>query len=97
MTPNAEIDGTMGREERGLDSNEVRRVGELTVRIDRSLCVGFADCITTAPEAFELDDEGVAIFKRPDDVPRWRLLEACAACPVDALTVLDEDDHAIIP
>lgn len=72
-------------------------MGDVVIRIDRTLCVGFADCITTAPEAFELDGDGIAVFKCPDEVPRWRLLEACAACPVDAITVLDEDGRMIIP
>lgn len=74
-----------------------RRIGDLRVRIDRTLCVGFGDCITTAPEGFELDADGIAVFTRPEEVPRWRLLEACAACPVDALTVVDEDGHQLIP
>lgn len=80
-----------------MGERETRRVGDLTVEIDRTLCVGFADCITTAPEAFELDAEGIAVFKRPEEVPRWRLLEACAACPVDALTVLDEHGRRLVP
>ena len=35
-----------------------KTIGELTVRIDRLICVGFGDCIDVSPEAFELDDEG---------------------------------------
>ena len=63
---------------------EERQVGGLRVRIDRSLCVGFGDCIEGAPEAFVLDDEGLAVFKQPDTVERARLVAACDACPVDA-------------
>lgn len=69
-----------------------RRVGNLRVRIDRLLCVGFGDCITEAPEAFRLDDEGIAEFgDDPEAVERERLLRACQACPVDALSVVDGD------
>ncbi len=33
---------------------EDRKIGSLSVRIDRTLCVGFGDCVTEAPEAFQL-------------------------------------------
>jgi ferredoxin len=75
-----------------------RRVAGLTVRIDRLLCVGFGDCIDEAPESFELDAEGVVVFReRPDVAGRERIVRACAACPVDALTVLDEGGRQIAP
>ena len=75
-----------------------RRVAGLTVRIDRLLCVGFGDCIGEAPESFELDDEGIVAFKdEPYAGERERLVRACAACPVDALTVLDEDGKQLAP
>jgi len=72
-----------------------RSVGELRVRIDRTLCVGFGDCITEAPEAFVLDESGVAVFVKPDAVER--LLRACDACPVDAITVWNETGAQIVP
>jgi ferredoxin len=77
-----------------LDEQAVRG---LRVRIDRSLCVGFGDCITEAPVAFRLDDEGVVVFVAPEQVERERLLKACDACPVDALTVFDEEGRQIVP
>jgi ferredoxin len=74
-----------------------RQVGGLKVRIDRELCVGFGDCVTGAPEAFELDAKGLAVFKQPEAVPRERLLAACEACPVDAITVWDETGAQLVP
>jgi ferredoxin len=76
---------------------EERVVHSLRVRIDRTLCVGFGDCITEAPEAFVLDDAGVAVFVNPDVVERERLLRACDACPVDAITVWDASGAQIVP
>ncbi|MFQ5688927.1 MAG: ferredoxin [Gemmatimonadota bacterium] len=73
------------------------RVHGLTLRIDRDLCVGFADCCTVAPEAFDLDEEGIAVFRGSGEVPRARLLEACAACPVDAITVSDGAGVLLVP
>jgi ferredoxin len=76
---------------------EERVAHSLRVRIDRTLCVGFGDCITEAPEAFVLDDAGVAVFVNPAAVERERLLRACDACPVDAITVWDESGAQIVP
>ena len=49
------------------------------------------------PEAFELDEEGVAVFTRPETVEPERLLAACRACPVDALVVLDAHGRQVVP
>lgn len=74
-----------------------RTVGGLQICIDRQLCVGFGDCVSAAPQAFALDDEGVAAFVEPEEVARDRLLRACAACPVDAITVWDGAGQQIVP
>jgi ferredoxin len=76
---------------------EERLVGGLTVRIDRTLCVGFGDCIDVMPEMFELDDDGVAIFRETSVSDPDRLLAACRACPVDALTVHDSSGRQLAP
>ncbi len=76
---------------------EERVVGPLRVRIDQTLCVGFGDCLAEAPEAFRLNEEGVAIFTRPETVAQQRLLHACEACPVDALTVWDGQGNQLVP
>jgi len=74
-----------------------RIVAGLRVRIDRDLCVGFVDCMKEAPEGFRLDDDGIAVFVEPDTVERDRLLRACDACPVDAITVWDEAGTQLVP
>jgi ferredoxin len=75
-----------------------RRVAGLTVRIDRLLCVGFGDCIEAAPELWEFDDEGIVMFIEPlPDIDRERLIASCDICPVDALTVHDEDGSQFAP
>ncbi len=77
---------------------EERQIGELTVRIDRLLCVGFGDCIEEAPATFEFDDEGIATFQEMAEEPdESTVMEACRACPVDALTVFDEEGAQIVP
>ena len=76
---------------------EERIAQGLRVCIDRSLCVGFGDCVDAAPEAFQLDDENIVILIDPERVDRERLLRACDACPVDAITVRDEDGRQLVP
>ena len=80
----------------GGDFDE-RTVGELRVRIDRTLCVGFGDCVTEAPAAFVLDDTGTAVFVELETTEREQLLRACDACPVDAITVWNTDGIQIVP
>lgn len=79
------------------DERTEREVDGLRLEIDRDLCVGFGDCVDVAPEAFELDDENVAVFTAPEDTPREELLRACRACPVDAITARDEDGEILAP
>jgi ferredoxin len=74
-----------------------RVVGGLRVRIDRTLCVGFGDCVKASPDAFAVDEENVAVFAAPDSVTRDELLRACASCPVDALTVWSNSGEQLVP
>lgn len=67
------------------------------VVIDRGLCVGFGDCITEAPEAFEFDAEQIVVFLHPERVDPQQLLRACESCPVDALSVLDATGTLLVP
>jgi ferredoxin len=76
---------------------EERIVQGLRVRIDRELCVGFGDCVKEAPEAFRLDQEGLAVFENPEQTAPESLLSACDACPVDAITVWDADGRQLVP
>lgn len=78
-------------------AEERRTLHGYLVCIDRRLCVGFEDCVTEAPGAFRLDDEGIATFDAPESADATNLLVACAACPVDAIRVLDEEGRQIVP
>ncbi len=74
------------------------RFGDITVRIDRGLCIGSGNCMKVAPEVFEFDDGSVVALKEnAPDIDRDRLVESCRVCPVDALTVLAKDGAQIVP
>jgi ferredoxin len=77
--------------------SEDRTVHGLKIRIDRDLCVGFADCVGAAPDAFKLDASGVVVFVTPESVARETLLAAADLCPVDAITVWDADGRQVVP
>lgn len=75
-----------------------RMVGDLMIRIDRLLCVGFGDCIEVAPDLFEFDPEGIVAFREPHpEIERERLMTACDCCPVDALSVHDGAGQQLVP
>lgn len=77
---------------------EERQVGELSIQIDRLICVGFGDCVEASPEAFVLDDDGIAtLLPGADSVSPADLIAACRTCPVDAFVVPDPDGKQIVP
>jgi ferredoxin len=80
-----------------MADEEERTVNGLRIRIDRTLCVGFGDCVTAASQAFVLDGQDIVTFAAPESADRETLLRACASCPVDALTVWDEHGTQLHP
>lgn len=65
---------------------EERRIGGLTITIDRLTCIGSRNCVKIAPEVFQLDADGIVTFtESAPEIGRERLVEACLVCPVDAL------------
>jgi ferredoxin len=76
---------------------EERAIGNLTVRIDRTKCVGFAHCIDEAEAVFALGADDVVTFDDPDQAEPEAVIEACAVCPVEALTVFGADGVQLQP
>jgi len=67
------------------------------VKIDRTLCIGTADCTRIAPNTLELDEEAKAVVKKRGGDSEEKILEAAKACPVLAITVEDEEGDQIYP
>lgn len=57
------------------------------IEIDRSLCSGFGACVTEAAEVFRLEN-GVAVAAATSSDER--VLDAAAACPMGAITLVEE-------
>ncbi len=74
-----------------------RKVGKLTVVVDRDLCIGNQSCVNVAPEVFALDKEQIChVLPTAPAIEKARLVEACESCPVSALVLLDEDGNPLV-
>jgi ferredoxin len=62
------------------------------VRLEKSKCVGHAQCYAVDPDLFPIDESGYSILEeravRPEDVQLTR--DGVASCPEMAL-IIDED------
>jgi len=59
------------------------------ILIDPSLCSGFGACAELAPDLFELEPGGTAVARvGTSDDPT--VLDAAAACPMAAITIIEE-------
>lgn len=58
------------------------------IEIDRNLCSGFGACADLAPDIFELDPGGTASV-RVGECDEPRVLDAAAACPMAAISVIE--------
>jgi ferredoxin len=63
----------------------------IVVTVDRALCIGSGDCVDTAPDVFQLDDEDKAVVVDPDGAPLDDIIDAARNCPVSAVLVAGED------
>jgi ferredoxin len=60
------------------------------VRVDPRLCEAHALCIDLAPEVFDLGDDIATCTESPDE-SSWDDIEAAvAACPRQAISVIEE-------
>lgn len=66
-------------------------VNRVEITVDRALCIGSGDCVDTAPDVFQLDDEDKAVVVDPDGASVDDVIEAARNCPVSAIFVVGED------
>jgi ferredoxin len=63
---------------------------KIYIQVDRGLCIGSGDCVDTAPDVFQLDDEEKAVVVDPDGASVDDVVEAAGNCPVSAIFVIGE-------
>ena len=66
-------------------------------KVDRKLCTSVASCVATAPNTFELDDEGISVVKKQNADSDQVIMAAAESCPVDAISVFDDKGKKIYP
>ena len=67
------------------------------IKIDRALCSGYAECVGIAPEVFALGADNISFVVDLEGADDETVLDAARACPVDAITVIDEYEEQIWP
>ncbi|MEV0242785.1 ferredoxin [Streptomyces sp. NPDC050674] len=68
------------------------------IEVDRSLCVGSAQCLHHAPDGFRLDTTRRSRPLTPDVDANERVLEAAECCPTEAITItLRDGGEAVFP
>lgn len=73
--------------------------GKITkIKVDRDACIGAATCVVVNPQAFDLDNDSIAIVKdgalqTGDEL----LLMAAQACPVAAVILYDGEGNQVYP
>jgi ferredoxin len=70
---------------------ELSPVNRIAVRVDRALCIGSGDCVDSAPDVFQLDEEDKAVVVDPDGGSVDDVLGAAYNCPVSAIFVIAEE------
>ena len=84
--------------EPAMSDFEQRKIGDISVRIDRTRCIGSGNCVKIAPDVFELDAEDLVAFREEiGEVDRDTVVEACGVCPIEALLAEDAAGEQIVP
>lgn len=75
-----------------------KKIGGITVRIQRGGCISTGACVKAAPEVFRLDSRQIVTFVEPaGEIEPDRLVDACQFCPVGALEAEDESGERLAP
>jgi ferredoxin len=73
----------------GTGHEEPRGVPLMRLTVDLSRCQGYGNCVSAAPELFDLDDSGMAVvlIEEPDEGRLAAAQNAVRVCPVAAIAV----------
>ncbi|TFV59145.1 ferredoxin [Mycobacterium sp. PS03-16] len=63
----------------------------MRIDADRDLCISAGNCVMSAPEVFDQDDDGIVeLLADPvPDAEQDRAREAVRLCPASALRIID--------
>ncbi len=67
------------------------------ITVDRNKCQGIGACVGAAPDVFEIDSEGKSVVVNAAGADDDTVLSAAEACPLEAITLYDEDGEQVYP
>lgn len=68
------------------------------VVVDEAACIGAATCVVIAPDAFELNEENIALVKpNAEKLDDDTLIMAAQSCPTQAIFLYDQEGKQIVP
>ena len=70
---------------------ELSPENRVAITVDRALCIGSGDCVDTAPDVFQLDEDDKAVVVDPDGASVDDIVTAAGNCPVSAIFVVGEE------
>ncbi|MCL4338703.1 ferredoxin [Patescibacteria group bacterium] len=75
-----------------------KKVNNVTVVVDRNLCIGAASCVAVAPKTFALDNEAKAIIlDTATEDSLDTIMDAAKSCPVAAIIIHDDTGKQLFP
>ncbi len=69
----------------------------LKITVNKGKCISSGDCVETAPAVFQLDGDEKSEVVNPTGAPDATILAAARACPVKAITVVNEAGEQLFP
>ena len=66
-------------------------MAKLKIVVNEEECIGDGLCAQEAPGTFEMNDDDKAVVLNPPTDEEETIIEAASSCPVDAITVTDEE------
>jgi ferredoxin len=69
----------------------VRSVAAMMIAADRSACVGAGQCVMTAPDLFDQDDDGIVTLLDPTATgAEQEARRAVSLCPARAIRIVED-------
>ena len=79
-----------------LDAGAKRHTVVAGAALNREACISSGNCVADSPNAFDFDDDDIAIVKDGvAELPDDRLLRVARNCPAGAIILRDDDGNEV--